>query len=115
MEALILIPVAFIIFGWIKATPTEEPPPGVNGFDYPLTCEYYEDDTDFNESNGFLSDYDDLGHRNYFDDYAISAISDTNDFVFNDTFDMFNDDNMHSDLFFDPFNSWYEDNVFHVD
>lgn len=110
MEALVLIPLGLIIYGWIKSTPSETPPPGVNGFDYPCFAGYTEDDTNFDGIS--YEDDDDNRSGMEFSDFH----SDDYEFMqTNDSFDMFNDDFMNNDndLFFDPMNSWFDGNIYH--
>lgn len=111
MEALILIPIAVIIYGWVKSTPSIEPPPGANGYDYPCYAGYGDDDTTWGttiDDGMIINDEDSTAI--YFSDFG------TDDYEFMQS-NILDDDHIdfHTDLYFDPVNSWYDDNIYHHD
>jgi hypothetical protein len=110
MEALILIPIVAIIYGWAKTIPAGmASPPGVNGFD----------SDDIHAVNGFCSDFvenDDLSTDDDFDLFHSDNMSFCDGGFSSSLFDdspAIDGHMLLDDLLYNPAYEWFEANIYH--
>jgi hypothetical protein len=122
MEILILIPIAFIIYGWMQTIPAAEPPPEANGNDFQWSSCEENDDSDFADSSDMLpcdAEFVSIGLEDDNTLWDNNSLSD--DLMFNVAYswcsfniyhhdDPFDDFGMNSiDIFSEPFNTEISD------
>lgn len=111
MEALILIPIAFIIYGWMQSIPAGmAPPPGVNGVEGGIFA-----------ANGFSGDYIENNDFLFANDDSFFSDSDSNScdvglnsHCFEDNI-LFDTHTIQDDMMFNPAYEWFGANIYHHD